>query len=322
MTVTYERVQRKPTTIILKEEVPSYTNQDQLFKQLIQTFFEEFFEAFFPQVHQIVNFEHITFLSEELFTGVFDGNKKVLDIVVEATCKETDAIIVIHVEPQSYKQVDFHERMFTYYGMLYAKLRKPIIPIAMFSYEDDWEVNEFTVEFPQMDIVRFNYLSLHLRKQNWRTFIKKDNPVAAALLSKMGYTEKERIQVKLEFFQIIAKLELNREKTDLLLGFFESYLKLSKAEEEQFMSEAKKLDRADEVLELTISYEERGKKIGIEEGKEIGIEEGKKVGFQQGKELERTSIAFNMLKKGYAIEDIHKLTQVSIDKIHMIKRGF
>src|SRR5699024_5822484 len=233
---------------------------------------------------------------------------------------------------------DFHERMFMYYSMLYTKLKKPIIPIAIFSYEDDWEINEFTINYPQLDILHFSYLSLHLRKQNWRTFIKKDNPVAAALLSKMGYTEKERVQVKLEFFQILAKLQLNREKTDLLLGFFESYLKLSTAEEEQFMTEAKKLDQADEVLELTISYEERGKEkgrelgikegkelgiqegkelgieegkeLGIEEGKELGIEEGKKVGLQHGKELGRKEIALSMLKKGYDVEDIHELTQL------------
>src|SRR5699024_266796 len=143
----------------------------------------------------------------------------------------------------------------------------------------------------------------------------KDNPVAAALLSKMGYTEKERVQVKLEFFQILAKLQLNREKTDLLLGFFESYLKLSTAEEEQFMSKAKKLDHADEVVELRISYEERGK----EKGRELGIEEGKKVGLQHGKELERKEIALNMLKKGYEIEDVRELTQLSIERIHELK---
>ena|SRR5699024_1156660 len=108
------------------------------------------------------------------------------------------------------------------------------------------------------------------------------------------------------------------------------------------MTEAKKLDQADEVLELTISYEERGKekgrelgikegkelgikegrKLGIEEGKELGIEEGKKVGLQHGKELGRKEIALNMLKKGYEIEDIHELTRLSTDDIHRIKENF
>src|SRR5699024_8752549 len=106
------------------------------------------------------------------------------------------------------------------------------------------------------------------------------------------------------------------------------------------MTEAKKLGQADEVLELTISYEERGKEkgrelgieegkelgieegkeLGIEEGKELGIEEGKKAGLQYGKELERKEIALNMLKKGYEIEDVRELTRLSIEEIHKIKR--
>jgi len=73
------------------------------------------------------------------------------------------------------------------------------------------------------------------------------------------------------------------------------------------MSEAKKLDQADEVLELTISYEERGK----EKGRELGIKEGK--------ELERKGIALSMLKKGYEIEDIHELTQLPVKQIQELK---
>ena len=73
------------------------------------------------------------------------------------------------------------------------------------------------------------------------------------------------------------------------------------------MTEAKKLDQADEILELTISYEERGK----EKGRELGIKEGK--------ELERKEIALNMLKKGYEIEDVRELTRLSTEEIHKIK---
>lgn len=34
---------------------------------------------------------------------------------------------------------------------------------------------------------------------NWRDILNKDNPVAAALLSKMGYQEQEKVKVKLDF---------------------------------------------------------------------------------------------------------------------------
>ncbi|GGB60295.1 hypothetical protein GCM10011409_42070 [Lentibacillus populi] len=49
--------------------------------------------------------------------------------------------------------------------------------------------------------------------------------------------------------------------------FFLKYLKLNEEEEEELMEEIKQLDEADKVLEIPISYEEKGKKEGREEGK-------------------------------------------------------
>src|SRR5690625_3794194 len=214
--------------LITKENSSTYTHHDLLFKQLIQTFFEEFMEAFFPDLHRDIDFKSIKFLSEELFTDVYDGDKRVLDIVVEVKWKKTNTIIIVHVEPQSYQQKDFHQRMFHYFSLLYHKLRKPIIPIAVFSYDEPWDVDEFQMTIGDLDILKFKYLTLHLRNINWRHFIHKANPVSAALLSKMGYTRRDRVKVKIEFFRILTSLKIDLEKRDILVGFFEKYLQLSK----------------------------------------------------------------------------------------------
>src|SRR5690625_422055 len=192
---------------IVREETPGYTKHDQLFKQLIETFFEEFLEAFFPEIHDEIDFEKITYLSEELFTEVFDGNKQVLDLVVEVKWKATDSIVVVHVEPQSYQQLDFNVRMFKYFSALYQRLEKPIIPIAIFSYEEPWDKSDFSMCFGDLEVLKFHYLTLHLQKQNWRKYIGKNNPVSAALLSKMGYDADERVKVKLKFLQILTRLK-------------------------------------------------------------------------------------------------------------------
>lgn len=62
-------------------------------------------------------------------------------------------------------------------------------------------------------------MQLHLIKKNWRTFIRRDNPAAAAMLSKMGYTEEERVQVKLEFLRMLKRMELNPAKTHYYMVF-------------------------------------------------------------------------------------------------------
>ncbi|MFD2693086.1 hypothetical protein [Sporolactobacillus shoreicorticis] len=36
---------------------------------------------------------------------------------------------------------------------------------------------------------------------NWRAFMHRNNPVSAALMSKMNYTKKERVAVRLVFLR-------------------------------------------------------------------------------------------------------------------------
>src|SRR5690625_991614 len=266
--------------ILVREEQAEITNHDRLFKQLIGTFFEECLEALFPTLHDQIDFEIITHLSEETYT--YDGDRRILERVAEVKWKVPDDGIVVHVEPPSYLQKDFNVRMFKHYGLLYNKLNKPIIPIAIFSYDEGWDKDHFTIDFGDITILQFNYLTLHVRKQNWHQFIKQENPVSAALLSKMDYNKKERIQVKLEFFKILARLKFDMQKEKLLVGFFESYLTLNEEEEATFMKEARKLDNAEEVLEITVSYEEKGREKGREEGLEEGLEEGIEKGLEKG----------------------------------------
>ena len=97
-------------------------------------------------------------------------------------------------------------------------------------------------------------MQLHLIKKNWRTFIRHDN--RATLLSKMCYSEKERVQVKLEFLRMLCRMELDPAKTALIYGFFETYLKLDEEEEKQMREKTSDLpeEKVAGVLELPNSY--------------------------------------------------------------------
>lgn len=232
---------------------------------------------------------------EEVYTNVMKGDTRRLDIVIETTLRGTEAIVIVHVEPQSYKQDDFHERMYHYFSMLYNKYQKPIVPIAVFTYEEKWEKNQFTMEFPFFHVLTFNYMTLHLRKKNWRNYIGSDNPAAAALMSKMGYKKEERVQVKREFLRMITRMELDSAKQRIVYGFFETYLNLTEEEEEQLMKEIEKLPEAEKIFEIPISYEEKGK------------EKGKK------------EVAIEMLKKGLNIDLIAEVTHLDIEEIEKLK---
>ncbi|CEE00335.1 hypothetical protein BT1A1_0475 [Caldibacillus thermoamylovorans] len=197
-----------------------YTDHDQLFKELIHTFFAEFLELFFPEVHKYIDFSAIRPLSEEVFTDLLGGESRRADIVIEATLKGEETILIIHVEPQSYYQANFHERMYLYFSLLYNKYRKPILPIAVFTYDKNYnEKNEFSMSFPFFHVLSFQFLTLTLRKLRWRDFIHSNNPVAAALLCKMGFTEAKRVEVKKEFLRMLVRMQLDPARQRLIYGF-------------------------------------------------------------------------------------------------------
>ncbi|RKQ12320.1 transposase [Oceanobacillus bengalensis] len=288
--------------MVLEDNVP-YTDHDHLSKALIKTFLHEFTEAFFPQINQQLDFSTVKFLEQEVYTDLLVGKKRIIDILAEVKLKENDQLTLLHIEPQSTYQREFHERMFTYYSHLYLKHRIPIIPIAVFTYNNKADVpKSFTMEAPDK-VSEFNYLQLHLIKLNWRAFIESDNPAAAALLSKMGYRDDERVQVKLEFLKMVSRIKLNEAKVELVIGFFESYLKLNEKEEKQLREEIANLpkDEAEGVLRLPNSFYERGRK--------------------EGREEERKLLAKRLLLKGMSIEDIADVTGFSRDEIEELENS-
>ena len=166
-------------------------DHDRLFKELLEHYLADFAELFFPEAYAAMDWESIKFLQQEVFTDVTRGDKHLVDILVETQLKGEPGIVLIHIENQAQTQSDFAERMFVYFSRLYQKHRRRILPIAVFSYpEIRDEADRFKIEFPFMQVLNFHFLKLELKKCNWRDYIRDNNPVAAALLSKLNYQEK------------------------------------------------------------------------------------------------------------------------------------
>lgn len=95
------------------------------------------------------------------------------------------------------------------------------------------------------------------------------NDIAAALLSKMGFQPEEKVKVKVEFMRMLTRMKLDPARMELLAGFFETYLRLNREEEEQYNRELGKLDskEVDVIMQITTSWHEKGRAEGRAEGK-------------------------------------------------------
>ena len=256
-----------------KEDMTENIDHDRLFKELISTFLIEFIELFFPQVLEYIDTESIIFLDKEIFTDVTAGDKYETDLIAKVKFLGQPSYFVIHIEAESGARPKFNQRMFRYFARLDEKLDLPIYPIVIFSYDSPKTVavNNYQINFPDFQVLKFNYQVVQLNQLNWRDFLARQNPVASALMSKMSIAPEDRPKVKAECLRLLVTLKLNPAKMQLISGFIDTYLRLNKIEKEKFQTELGTLikEEKEEVMQIVTSWMEEGIERGIEREKNL-----------------------------------------------------
>jgi len=92
-------------------------------------------------------------------------------------------------------------------------------------------------------------------------------------------------------------LKLNKAKMQVILGFIDTYLRLSEEEEKAYQAEVEALGSAEKekMMEVTILWKEEGRKEGLQQGLEQGLERGLERGLEQGLEQGRQQGLFSLV---------------------------
>jgi len=256
-------------------------DHDQLFKRLLREFFFDFVDLFLPSVTQYLKPGSIEFLDKEIFADGRDGQKQagrkqVVDLVVKCRFKDQDSFFLIHVEPESARRRrrgEFSRRMFHYFALLTKDHALPVYPVALLSYDKprDSELDAFRVEFPDKVVLEFRFTVIQLNRLNWRDYLRRDNPVASALMAKMGFAPEERVEVKKECLRMIARLKLDRERSKLLTTFVDTYLEFSAEDNRILRAEIENLPESERegTMELTTSWYREGLQEGLRREREL-----------------------------------------------------
>ena len=161
----------------------------------------------------------------------------------------------------------------------------------VFSFEYPLKVQsqQHQVNFPDLKVLEFNFAAVQLNQLNWRDFLKHENPIAAELMSKMLIKKKDHPKVKAECLRLLVTLKLDPAKTQLIAKFVDSYLRFDDVEEQQFQVELDQLEvgQKEEVMEIMTSWEEKAAK----------------------------TIALNMLRKSFSLEEVSELTGLTIAQL-------
>ncbi|MFM9965216.1 MAG: Rpn family recombination-promoting nuclease/putative transposase [Planctomycetaceae bacterium] len=294
-------------------------DHDQIFKLLIEAFFREFLWLFCPIEAAQIDFQHVEFLREEIFTDVRRGRRKRLDLVAKVRLKRGgERYILVHFEFEaSHKDQDFPRRMYEYFSLLFLRHGLPIVPIAVFSDASDWTVpvpDFFELTLSPKSRVRFDYHLIKLSQLDYRHFLESDNPLAFALMAKMKYTRRERVRLKADFLRLILRAGIDPARQSLLLEFVETYMPLVPTEQIQFIQLVQIDETYQEVKQMVTTYE----KTGIKKGRKEGIKEGRKEGMEKGMEKGRLEALTLLLEKRFPMlpEDVRR----KVERIHSRQR--
>jgi hypothetical protein len=256
-------------------------DHDRLFKELLSTFFVEFIALFFPEVMNYLDANSVILLDKEVFTDVTAGEKRETDLIAQVRFLGKPSYFLIHIEAESTARSAFNKRMFRYFARLHEKFDIPIYPIVLFSYEKPQKqaTDNYQVNFPDFEVLKFNYRTLQLNRLNWRDFLNQPNPVASALMAKMRIKPEERPQVKAQCLRLLVTLRLDPSRLQLISGFVDTYLNLTQEEEDLFAREIStfKVEEQEEVMQLTTSWMQKGLEQGLEQGLVQGAEREKEL---------------------------------------------
>ncbi len=305
-------------------------DHDQLFKQLIQTFFLDFLALFAPELLSHIQPDTVEFLPQEYFTDLIEGERKAIDLLARvelqvplsqpASGKRRPSqaqMVLIHLENQALSKAQFEQRIFFYFSQLHNQHRIPIYPLVIFSFETPYrpELSEYRITLPGLDVLSFKFHAVQLNRLNWRDFLQYQNPIAAALMAKMRIAPEDRPKVKVECLRLLVTLKLDPARSFLISSFVDTYLRLNAIEEDSFQAEVAKIKMPQErekIMQLTTSWLEKGLEQGLERGLEQGLEQGRQMIERL---VQRLLVRkFESVPKAVA----HQIQQLSIEQLESL----
>jgi len=328
-----------------RKEEAEKSKYDSAWKKVIRQLFEDFLEFFFPGIYHAIDFsKKIEFLDKELKEIDPDSNvgDRIADVIAKVHLKDGSIkyiCVIIHIEVQDQPQPNFMERMFVYYYRAFDKEKEekiPIISVALLTDADEnYRPNEYYFQLfgfeLRMKIPIVKIIDYQLKKEIREKVETSGNPMSLVVKAQLKSHEikkaddNTKFEVTKELIRQCYKHGYSREKTKIILNFFDWVIRLPDAFKERIKEEIKKVEEEFKMEYVPIWLREErevGIKIGEEKGIKIGEEKGIKIGEEKGKQegMEEKAIetAKKMLEKGFEIDIIMELTGLEKEDIEKL----
>ncbi|KAI9134105.1 DUF4351 domain-containing protein [Acaryochloris sp. CCMEE 5410] len=265
-------------------------DRDRLFRDLLKNLFLEFVDLFFPKIAVAIDPKSIRFLEDEEslkpqeqgeHSPASTKQEASSNVLVQVRLRGQESCFWVHLENSSETNIKLERRIFHTFARLDEKYNLPIYPIILQSSDKSQrlETNGYRVEFVDRRVLDFSFVAIQLHRLNWRDFLQRRNPVAAALMPTMNVQTFDRPVVKAECLRLLTNLRLDAKKVKVISQFIEAFLHLNAAEEQVLQTEMERMGllERERITNLLTSTTQANQ--------------------QQGAEREALSLVFRLLKR-------------------------
>ncbi len=210
------------------------TDHERLLKELIVNFYVDFVDILVPQVSIFLDKQsvHLRTDSGRTIAGRCPGGT---DILATAKVHGQDSVVLVHIAPATRPDHEVGQDMFRRFSWLYEEFGLPVCPVVVLANDAPSlaDSSRFRVSLPHKIILDFSYLAVPLHRLNWRDYVRKPNPIACALMSRMRVSPDERFRVKSESLRLLSTLELEPSRRRMIAKYINAYLPLTADEEKK-----------------------------------------------------------------------------------------
>jgi len=192
------------------------SEQDSVWKEILDGYFQEFITFFFPNIHQDINWaKDYEFLDKELEKIQPDSEvgRKVVDKLVKVYLLDgSHEWVLIHIEVQGYPDPGFEERMFTYYYLILNRYKTEVVNLAILT-----DVNKkyrpkahraikwgrrLLFEFPTIKLIDYN--------SQWAELEADPNPFAIVVMAHLKAQKLKKPSERMSWKLILIRMLYER----------------------------------------------------------------------------------------------------------------
>jgi hypothetical protein len=243
---------------------------DQLHKDLFHLFLPDYLRVFYPDDAPRLKLETITWLEQETFTDVPEGEQQIMDLCARVeTVDEDYRLLAILIELQEKVRRDFPRRMYRYWNWTEERIRLPVWPLALLPtrvYQGQGRL-VYALSRLGRPTLRFEFDYVALRGLQSPTYLAREVPFASALAARMRPGRMRPAEHKLACMQGIAGHGLDPAREFLLTNYVETYLPLEDPAEVALFEELTATEADEETQTMLVTWADRMKMEGKIEGK-------------------------------------------------------